>query len=181
MSKRVYLRSLEMTDLQRMHRWHNDPELYVTLTSPFHPVSLQTVEEWLKKKVQYTSQEVNYAICLTETSEHVGNIYMREIDYINRSGFLGAFIGCTEHRRKGYITEAVKQVVEYAYGVLGLQRLYMHTIADNYPAITLLEKCGFMIEGKMRRHIFKNGEFKDVLVLGMCECDYAEFQKNAKE
>jgi len=180
MSNRVYLRSLELTDLNRIYQWHNDPELYATLTSSFHPVSLQTVEDWLKKKVQYSDKEINYAICLTDTSEHVGNIYMREIDYINRTGFLGAFVGRTEHRRKGYISEALLQVVEYAYGVLGLQRLYMHTFADNYPAITLLEKCGFKIEGKMRRHIFKNGEFKDVLILGMCECDYAELKKNAK-
>jgi RimJ/RimL family protein N-acetyltransferase len=181
MSKRVYLRALELADLNRIYQWHNDPELYATLTSPFHPVSLQTVEDWLKKKVQYSDKEINYAICLTDTSEHIGNIYLRDIDYINRNGFLGAFIGRPENRGKGYAGEALLLAVEYAMNALGMERLYMYVLADNLPARRHLERCGFQVEGTMRRHIFKNGVFKDVLVMGMCASDYAEFQKNAKE
>ncbi len=180
MGKRIYLRHLDVSDCERMHRWHNDADIYKTLTSPFHPVSMATVQEWIKKKSLYSDSEINYAICLVENDEHIGVIYMREIDYVNRRGFLGAFIGSPENRSKGYVREAVTDVVEYAYGTLGLKRLYMHTIADNYAAIKVLENCGFQIEGKMRQHMFKDGVFKDVLVLGMCESDYIEFKGHSK-
>lgn len=174
MSKRVFLRPLEFTDLQRIYQWHNDAQLYSTLTGPFHPVSKQALEQWLTVRVQFSIKEINFAICLTETSEHIGNIYLREIDYISRNALLGAFIGNREHRAKGYASEALIQVVEYSFYVLGLNRLYMHVLADNPGAIKHLQKCGFIIEGTMREHSFKNGQYKDVLIFGMRESDYAE-------
>lgn len=177
MSKQVYLRALELADLNRVYQWHNDSELYSTLTNPFRPVSLQTVENWIKEKSLYSDKEINFAICLTKTSEHIGNIYLRNIDYINRNAFLGAFIGPAEQRAKGYASEALLQVVDYAYNVLGLQRLCMYVIADNQPAVRHLEKCGFSVEGRMRRHVFKDGEFKDILILGRCrELDHQQGQ-----
>ena len=172
MSKRIYLRALETSDIDRMHRWHNDPQLYATLTSPFHPVSRQTVEDWIKERCRYSDKEINYAICLSDSHEHIGNMYLREIDYINRHGFLGAFIGDAEHRAKGYAGEALLQTVDYAFNVLGLRRLYMYVLADNAAALKHLQKCAFLIEGKMRQNIFKDGQFKDVCVLGMCLSDY---------
>jgi RimJ/RimL family protein N-acetyltransferase len=181
MSKRIYLRSLELTDCHRIHQWHNDPELYATLTGAFHPVGLTVVENWIKARMAYSEKEVNFAICLTDTSEHIGNMYLRDIDYINRNGFLGAFIGRPENRGKGYASEALLLAVEYAMKTLGLERLYMYVLADNLPARRHLERCGFQMEGTMRRHVFKNGVYKDVLVLGMCASDYAEFKKNAKK
>lgn len=181
MEKRVYLRHLEVSDCQRVYQWHNDPELYATLISPFHPVSLQAVEEWIRRKSQYSDKEINYAICLTSTLEHIGNIYIRDIDYINRSASVGAFIASPKNRGKGYVRDVLLQIAEYAYGTLGLNRLYMRTLVDNQAAIKVLQKCGFIIEGKLRQHIFKNGEFKDMWMLGMCASDYAQFKsKNAE-
>ena len=73
--------------------------------------------------------------------------------------------------------EILFQISDYAFGTLGLNRLYMRTLADNQAAIKVLQKSGLMIEGKMRQHFFKNGEFKDVLILGMCASDYAQFKR----
>ncbi len=180
MQKRIFLRHLEISDCQRVYQWHNDPELYSTLINPFHPVSLQTVEDWIKRKSQYSDKEINFAICLADTSEHIGNLYMRDIDFVNRNCSVGAFIASPKNRGKGYVQEALDQLVEYAYETLGLKRVYMHTFADNERAVKLLRKCGFTIEGKMRQHVFKNGRFKDVLILGMCESDYVEYKKKKK-
>jgi len=174
MSKRVFLRPLDLTDLQRIYQWHNDAQLYSTLTGPYHPVGMQAIEQWLTDRVQYSEKEINFAICLTESSEHIGNMYLREIDYVSRNALLGAFIGNQEHRGKGYASEALLQVAEYAFYVLGLNRLYMYVLADNAGAVKHLQKCGFLVEGTMREHSFKNGKFKDVLIFGMCESDYKE-------
>jgi len=174
MAEDVFLRSLEQDDLQNVYRWHNDSALYETLTSPFHPVSRQTVGDWIARKSQYSEREVNFAICLRGNSDHIGNIYLRDIDYINRTGFLGAFIGDAEHRGKGYASQALLLVVKYAFEVLGLNRLFMYVLCDNPAAVRHLQKCGFSIEGQMRQHVFKNGTFKDVHVMGMCRSDYAK-------
>lgn len=172
MVNHIFLRSLELSDCPQVHKWHNDADLYGTLIGTFHPVSMATVENWLKNRIVFSDKEVNFAICLAETSEHIGNIYLRDIDYVNRNGFLGAFIGLRDNRGKGYASEALLKAIEYAFQTLGLERLFAHALADNQPAIRHLEKCGFSIEGKMRNHVFKNGVYKDVVIMGLCRSEY---------
>lgn len=164
----VFLRSLELDDVEIIYRWHNDAELYNSLLNPFRSVSLAVVEEWLRKKQSYSSNEINWAICLMNNSLHIGNIYLRNIDWISRHGELNIFIGDSEQRSKGYGRAAVSLLIEYALQDLGLQRLYLSVLADNIPAIKMYEKCGFKTEGKLRKHAFKDGQFKDVLIMGLC-------------
>jgi diamine N-acetyltransferase len=49
--------------------------------------------------------------------------------------------------------------------------LHLLVLEDNKPAIKVYEKCGFVVEGRLRRHVFKNGKFKDVLFMGLCAGD----------
>ena len=164
----VYLRALEIDDLERTHQWHNDPVLYQTLTGTFRYVSRAAEEAWLREKLKYTNQELNLAICLTGDSQHIGNIYLREIDWVARRAELSIFIGETKQRSKGYGQEALRLLIKYSFEDLGLLSLYLFVLEDNRPAIRLYEKGGFVIEGKLRQHAFKSGGFKDVLVMGLC-------------
>ena len=167
----VYLRSLELSDLERTHRWHNDPEMYKTLIGTFHYVGRATEEDWLRKKQAFSSNEVNLAICLSAEDQHIGNIYLRNIDWVSRSAEMHIFIGEGEYRSRGYGQAAVHQLVEYAIKELGLNRLHLLVLADNEAAIRLYKKTGFIIEGRLRKHAFKGGEFKDVLFMGLCSDD----------
>jgi RimJ/RimL family protein N-acetyltransferase len=168
----VYLRALELNDLERTYKWHNDPELYKSLGGQFHYVSHASEEEWLRQKVVYSPREVNLAICLTSTSQHIGNIYIRDIDWIARHGhFTGLLIGEPDQRSKGYGQAALRLLITHAFQDLGLLRLWGFLLEENKPSFRMLEKCGFVVEGKLRNHAFKDGCFKDVLVVGLCASD----------
>lgn len=164
----VFLRALEMEDAQRIHQWHNDPALYDSLVGTFWHVSRTNVEDWLRKRQAFSREEINLAICTRQSSEHVGNIYLRDIDWIARRAELHIFIGAAEKRSQGYGQAAVRLLVDHAFGNLGLQRLYLYVLADNRSALRVYEKCGFIVEGTLRRHACKNGAFKDVMLLGLC-------------
>jgi RimJ/RimL family protein N-acetyltransferase len=169
----VYLRALELDDLDRTYKWHNDRELYKTI-GVFHPVSRATDQEWLHKKQAYSNDEVNLAICVTtnsEHSEHIGNIYLRNIDWIARTAELRIFIGEPDQRSKGYGQAAIRLLIRHAFDDLGLLRVYLFVYDDNKAAIRSYEKCGFVIEGKLRKHFFIAGKFKDCLVMGICADD----------
>lgn len=168
----VYLRALELDDLDRTYKWHNDRELYKTIGT-YHYVSRATDEEWLRKKQAYSNEEVNLAICVTANSEHVGNIYLRNIDWIARTSELRMFIGEPDQRSKGYGQAAIRLLIKHAFDDLGLLRLYLFVYDDNKRAIRSYEKCGFIIEGNLRKHFFIAGRFKDCLVMGICADDLA--------
>jgi RimJ/RimL family protein N-acetyltransferase len=165
----VYLRALELDDLERTHRWHNDPTLYETLVGPFRHVNRTSEEEWLRQKQSFPSQEVNLAICLASDSTHIGNAYLRDIDWIaRRAEVSGLFIAEPGQRSHGYGKASLRLLIGHAFGDLGLLRLYAFCLETNQPIQRVLEACGFAVEGKMRRHAFKAGEFQDVLVFGLC-------------
>jgi diamine N-acetyltransferase len=166
----VYLRSLEVGDLDRTYQWHNNHELYKTM-GVFHYVSRATEEDWLRKKAAFSNDEVDLAICLTDTSQHIGNIYLRNIDWIARNAELRIFIGESDQRSQGYGQAAVRLLVKHAFEDLGLLRLYLTVIDGNEAARTAYEKCGFVVEGKFRKHFFNEGRFKDCWVMGLCAAD----------
>jgi len=169
----VYLRALEIDDLERTHKWHNDQRMYNIMGGTFHHVSHATEEEWLRKKQAYSPNEVNLAICLTETSQHIGNIYLRNIDWISRNAELQIWIGEPVQRSQGYGYAAHNLIQKYAFEELGLRRLYVFILEGN-PSIKLAQKFGFIVEGKLRQHAFVGGEFKDFIVMGLCVDDNAQ-------
>lgn len=164
----AYLRPLDLGDIERIHAWHNDRELYRSLGGAFRHVSRSAVEDWLKARLQASDREVNLAICAKPSGRHVGNLYLRDIDWISRRCELHLFIGSADDRSKGLGTHTVQRALEYATLHLGLQRVGLQVLADNRPAIRVYAKCGFRVEGTLRRYAFKEGQFHDVLVMGFC-------------
>lgn len=164
---KIFLRALEENDLERTLRWHNDPDLYSTLGDSFRFVSRTAEVEWLRRKSSYTPNEVNLAICLQARAEHIGNAYLREINWVARKATLHIFIGSKEHRGHGYGKHAVQLLLRHAFLDLNLNRVGLEVLADNVPAIKLYEKSGFVVEGRLRGYAFKNGEYKDVLVMSI--------------
>jgi RimJ/RimL family protein N-acetyltransferase len=168
MGEPVYLRALETSDLDQIHTWHNDRNLYQTLTSPFHFVSRQTVLSWIERKSSFMDDEVNLAICIKGSDKHIGNIYLRQIRWVERHCHLEIFIGEQAERSKGFGQSAVRQLLSYAFNDLGLNRIHLQVLTDNVAAIRTYERCGFQIEGTLRKHAFKQGGWKDLHVMGVC-------------
>jgi RimJ/RimL family protein N-acetyltransferase len=165
--ERVFLRSLEIEDLPRIHAWQNDAETCDWLSAAFRPRSTRTIEQWLRAKQEWSEHELNFAICISATAEHIGNIYLRDLEWVDRRGELHIYIGQKTHRGLGYGEDAVRTVARYAFTALGMHRVFLFVANDNLPAIRMYERCGFRREGVLAEHYFKHGGYRDVLVMGL--------------
>ena len=76
-----------------------------------------------------------------------------------QSGTLGYWIG-EEYARRGYMTEAINAIVQYAFMDLDLSRIESACLADNKPSRGVLEKCGFKYEGVAQAYIQINGRWR---------------------
>ena len=76
-----------------------------------------------------------------------------------QSGTLGYWIG-EEFARRGYMTEAINALVQYAFTELDLSRIESACLADNKPSRGVLEKCGFKYEGVAQAYIQINGRWR---------------------
>ena len=174
MDEPIYLRALEASDVDRCYKWHNDSSLYEMLGGPFHFISKQAVESWVERKTSYSahgSDEVSLAICVRGEDKHIGNLYLRQINWIARNAELQIYIGEPDERSKGYGKVAVVRLLAYAFRDLGLRLIYLYVLSDNSPAIRTYEKIGFKIEGELRNRVFKQGDWKDMIVMAICTED----------
>ncbi len=66
-----------------------------------------------------------------------------------------------EHNAKGYTTEALQLVVDFAFRELKLHRIEAGAMLDNLASIRVLEKVGFKKEGIAKENIRINGKWTD--------------------
>ena len=76
-------------------------------------------------------------------------------------------IGDDRDRGRGFGRAAVDLLLDHAFDTLGLARVYLHVLAGNAAARRLYAARGFLEEGRLRGHAFKNGRWEDVLVMGV--------------
>ena len=120
--ERVYLRLIEESDLERTHRWINDPEIGEIMG--YLPLTMEKQRQWFKTTVD-TQCKFIFAICLIENDHHIGNVGLGRIDYIDRNAIFSIFIYSREHRGKGYGIEASKLALDFAFRRLNLHKVYL--------------------------------------------------------
>lgn len=170
---RVYLRALEPEDYQKLHQWRNDEEIgrYFSGTKLF--TSTLNEKKWIEDKI-FDKENVSCAICIKETDEFIGCVFLNSIDYLNRSGHCPTFIGDKTHWGKGYATDARVLILKHAFHDKGLERIWAHVVTDNPGSLRMLEKCKYKKEGLLRRASFVDGEFKDYFVLSILREEFEE-------
>jgi RimJ/RimL family protein N-acetyltransferase len=78
----------------------------------------------------------------------------------NEHGDLGYVLG-RRHWGQGYTTEAVRALVGFGVGRLGLHRLWATCDIDNHASARILEKMGMRREGRLRQIARRHGEWRD--------------------
>lgn len=102
-----------------------------------------------------------FGILLNGTGEHIGNITLDNIDMSNRKAEVGIFLW--RNHGKGYATEAINLLVNYAFSDLNLNKLYAGAAVQNYASVALFKKCGFEEEGILKMDYLKDDHYYDVI------------------
>lgn len=170
MSK-VYLRALEPEDYKVSIVWRKDEEIWSLLGGTKYFVSEAYEKKWVENSI-FCGNDVKLAICDSETNTYIGNIYLNEIDKINRAAEIGILIGNKQYRQGGRGTEAVRQMLSYAFGELGLHRITALILEENMASRRLFSKLGFKEEGMYRDSVFKGGKFKNQVVVSLLAYEF---------
>jgi RimJ/RimL family protein N-acetyltransferase len=62
---------------------------------------------------------------------------------------------------KGIMSEAVAKFADYGFEQFGLLRIYAEPYAPNAASGRVLEKAGFVLEGRLRSSVIKDGQIID--------------------
>jgi len=84
-------------------------------------------------------------------------------------------IGRKEFWGKGYAFEAWNLLIGHAFLRLGLQKIVAGVVESNVASLKTLQKLGFQIEGRLRAEFWVDGEYRDVLRLGLLRDEFHKF------
>ena len=168
----VYLRTLEPEDVELVHRWFADARVAWWMGDL--PESLARRRQRYEDRAE---DQFAFLICRLEDDEPVGRTDLFFIDRTNGSAAFGITIGDPAHWGRGYGTDAVNALVDFAFGQLRLEHVWLGTDARKVRAQAAYAKAGFREEGRLRHAYFQDGEYQDELRLAMLRAEWLELPR----
>ncbi len=162
--KLVSLGVLMREDLGRLWMWYNDRSVRLYLSSPGEVYFYEDELEWYEALRREKKREKAFAVIDKGSDGLVGVAGLHNIDQENGHAEIGYFLS-PEYWGRGYATEAVSLISQYAFEWLNLRKVYARVYAPNEASRRVLEKNGFQLAGRWKEHQYVPGEgFVDVLM-----------------
>ncbi len=156
------VRPWQLADAESVAQLANDRDIWRNLRDAFpHPYTVANAEEYLTLASQALPQT---AFAIDLDGQAVGSIGLRLNTDVHRfTAELGYWLGRPFWGR-GIMTQAVAALTDYGFETLGLQRIYAEPFAHNTASARVLEKTGYVLEGRLRHRMVKEGEVLDQLL-----------------
>ena len=160
--EKTVLRAIEPSDKRLLLELINDPNIEKMLGGSSFPVSEAAQEKWIAD--QTARNDVLRCIVADpqRPDQGIGTVILSDIDRKNGVAQVHLKLS-TACQHKGYGTDALKAMVNYAFKQMRLNCLYAHVLSYNEPSQKLFLKCGFRKEGVLRARAYKDGNYVDAI------------------
>ncbi len=166
------------SDAELFARWASDSEYLRLLdTTPAYPWPAKRIKEELEKLVEKEGlRDFNFTIRALADDRPIGFIELDGIEWAHGEGFVGIGIGEREAWNKGYGTDAMRVILRYAFMELNLHRVSLDVFEYNPRAIRSYEKAGFVVEGRQREFLDREGKRWDFIYMGILREEWERLQ-----
>ena len=172
-SRRTYLRPAERKDIRAFLDWLADADVGEGLANRA-PWSHIAEERWFEDLQPRQGQSIwHFVICLRHEHLPIGFAALHEVDLHNGAAELGIGIGERSEWDMGYGTEAMEVLLDFGFGELRLERVYLHVFDFNARAMRVYERVGFTLEGTEREAYYRHGRYHDMHLMGILRDEWA--------
>lgn len=130
------------------------------------------VSEWEPLLRGERSDWLGFAIYVLPDLRLIGHANLRDFDNSHGTAEIGISLGEDSERGKGYGTEAVWLLLNYAFQHLNVWNVWLDTAAYNHGAIRAYEKAGFREIGRRRAARVVGGARHDIVLMDCTREDY---------
>lgn len=162
------LRRLELEDTQGMLEWMHDASIASVFLNDFSSSTESSIKTFIESSWSDTE---NLHFAITQNGDYMGTISLKAIDTTNNSAEYAISTRKGAHGT-GIAKRATLDILEYAFRILGLHRVYLNVRESNERAIAFYRKMGFSLEGIERDALLaSNGEYESLLWFSMLSND----------
>jgi RimJ/RimL family protein N-acetyltransferase len=171
--ERVLLRRPEPKDVEQLYQYRNDWNVIRQLGGFSSGYSLRDISDWIEYH-RAQKDEIIWTIADKKEDRCLGHVGLYRIDHRIRKAEFAILIGNSKWWRKGLGQEVSRGVLDFAFRELNLHRVELTVLATNSAAIHLYRKLGFTEEGVIRQGQFRDGEYVDIVTMGLLEHEWRE-------
>ena len=166
-TERLLLRRFRAEDAPAIAEQLNDKEVCKSTHSLSYPFGIENIKGWIARQQEGFEKDSSYVFAVTDrmTGEMYGFICLIH-EKRDKRGELGYAYG-KRHWGKGIATEATKAVIDFAFSVKGMHKVYARHFASNPASGRVMQKSGMTYEGTQISHDFKTDHFEDVVSYGI--------------
>tara|TARA_Y100000310_G_C20113057_1_gene548026 strand:- start:8 stop:562 length:555 start_codon:yes stop_codon:yes gene_type:complete len=145
-TKRLVLRDIKKSDVKSIIENVNNLNVSRYLLAVAHPYTEEDAGWWInhcaEQQKKKPRESYNFGIVIRPGRSVVGGIGIDQIDRKKGSAHIGYWIG-EKYWRKGYVSEAAKRIIDYAFEDLGLRKITIPAFIENKGSNGLIKKLGF--------------------------------------
>lgn len=171
-SENLRLRKMEREDMENYHTWRNDLDVMATTSPSLDVYSFEETKNFVEDFMLNSHSSKSYIIEMKEDRLPIGVTSLIHIDTKNRNAECIIDIGEKNYWGKGYGSEALSLLLDYAFLELNLHRVSLRVFSLNERAIHLYHKLGFKQEGVVRESLYRNGKWHDLIMMGILKKEY---------
>ncbi|ROZ76245.1 N-acetyltransferase [Ramlibacter sp. WS9] len=171
-TSRLTIRLVTQADLPALLEYNSDEA--VTRYLPYGNWNgIDDAQEWLGRATTRLAagEALQFVAVLRETGHVVGSCLLFHFDESSRRAEVGYLLG-RKHWGAGYMFEAMKALVDFAFAQMNLRRLEAEIDPRNTSSAELLERLGFVQEGLLRQRWDLKGEVSDSGLYGLLRADW---------
>jgi diamine N-acetyltransferase len=165
--KNISLRAPEPTDIEVLYSWENNPNTW-QISNTLLPYSRFALEQYIMNASLdiYSTKQLRLMIDLLSGEQIVtiGTIDLFDFSPMHRRAGVGILIE-NNFRSRGYASEAMELMIEYAFNTLQLHQLYCNVSSENQASLKLFKKFGFEIVGLKKDWLSINNRWTDEYLL----------------
>ena len=170
--EKVLLRALRREDLPRLCVFNNDLEVELAGGGdPPFPQSLERLQAEFDSEAAKGGRN-GPAFAIEADGQLIGQCALFQFDEVAHTAMLGIGIGDKSYWGRGYGGEAIRLLLDYAFRLRNLRRVWLSVNSTNERAIRAYRACGFVEEGRLRQHVWSNGAYIDLVYMGLLRTEW---------
>jgi [ribosomal protein S5]-alanine N-acetyltransferase len=181
-TQRLILRNWNEKDEKNLIQNLNNIQVSKWLLVVPYPYKKKDAKWWINhcKKNSKNKVKSSYQFAIEEriSKKSIGGIGLSNLDEFQETADLGYWLGTSYHKR-GYMTEALEAVLEFAFKKLKLRRIKAGVFLGNEASLKTLIKQGFAQEGLLRKAARSKAskEISDEIIVGLLKEDWEELRR----
>ncbi len=169
----IVLRKHVPENVEAFQRWYSDPDVARLARYQDAPMRSDEIDRFFQLRA-LGHESLTMAIHEREIGRLIGSCAFSQVDGDNGSAMYHITIGEKDAWGRGYGTEATQLMLDHAFGTLGLHRVSLTVFEFNERAIRAYRRCGFVVEGRARESIWRDGRWWDELAMSVLVAEWQE-------